>query len=237
MEFTQEQKNLFKRVELLSKINNKSHNEIECEYLVEQNSTIIEDAHYGSATIVSYGESGGNKMIDYDPYYYFIKEIVQDNDDVFLDPFYQFEDSWGRIIARYNTDTKILSFYSVINFYDYSEDYSDGVINFNDELKEVKKEIVGNTIRVNFDGGGDSGYVEDVCENEMGDQIDLPDLFSDVCYEILDKKYSGWEINEGSYGYITLNLSGNDFIKYSINININEVSDVDHKYKFYIDVK
>jgi hypothetical protein len=52
----------------------------------------------------------------------------------------------------------------------------------------------GNEIVVEYDGGGDSGYVQE--------DSNVPNIMETITYEILELFYSGWEINEGSKGTI-----------------------------------
>jgi len=61
---------------------------------------------------------------------------------------------------------------------------------FIDEIKDK----YGEEITVEYDGGGDSGYIQ---EDE-----NVPSIMNDISLEILDSYYSGWEINEGSNGNI-----------------------------------
>lgn len=67
-------------------------------------------------------------------------------------------------------------------------------------------EELGPHLEVTYDGGGDSGYIQD----EEG----IPAVFGEISFEILSAFYSGWEINEGSRGTITY-----DFINNKVSIN------------------
>lgn len=70
-----------------------------------------------------------------------------------------------------------------------------------DELLKMGFEDV---ITVYFNGGGDSGYVDDrFTYNETS--YNTPKVVDDVCYELLSN-FGGWEINEGSSGNITFNI-------------------------------
>jgi hypothetical protein len=61
------------------------------------------------------------------------------------------------------------------------------------EFIDEMKNKYGEEITVEYDGGGDSGYIR-----EDG----IPSILEDITYEILDAYHSGWEINEGSKGNI-----------------------------------
>lgn len=74
-----------------------------------------------------------------------------------------------------------------------------------DQLKSENPEAT--TFRVDYSGGGDSGYVEDYGYFDVGDSsAQLPGILEDY---ILNNLPGGWEINEGSAGYCIFNL--NDF--------------------------
>lgn len=36
--------------------------------------------------------------------------------------------------------------------------------------------------------------------------VTLDDMISGVCYDVLEERHGGWEINEGSHGYFTFNV-------------------------------
>ena len=44
---------------------------------------------------------------------------------------------------------------------------------------------------VAFDGGGDSGYIQDVDSENR----EVPKFILDILYEVLEENYGGWEIN------------------------------------------
>jgi hypothetical protein len=62
------------------------------------------------------------------------------------------------------------------------------------EFVEEIRSKYGNEIVVEYDGGGDSGYVQE--------DSNVPSVMENITYEILELFYSGWEINEGSKGTI-----------------------------------
>lgn len=71
-----------------------------------------------------------------------------------------------------------------------------------DELKSKNPEAT--TFRVDYSGGGDSGYVEDYGYFNVGSSsAQLPGILEDY---ILSNLPGGWEINEGSTGYCIFNL-------------------------------
>ena len=75
-----------------------------------------------------------------------------------------------------------------------------------------------NELSVDYYGGGDSGDLESWTSNEGTlTSYEIPDTVSNVFWRILEDSYSGWEINEGSKGVITINLIDDDKIVYNIN--------------------
>lgn len=64
------------------------------------------------------------------------------------------------------------------------------------------------TVRVKYDGCGDSGCIESTTFiNEAGEETATADLgmsdeaFEQFFYDLLEVRHGGWEINEGSYGH------------------------------------
>ncbi len=64
---------------------------------------------------------------------------------------------------------------------------------------------------ITYAGSNDEGYVEEVSgfiedgvELDVGH--DLQRELEEVAYDILESRYAGWEINEGSHGDITIDV-------------------------------
>lgn len=71
-----------------------------------------------------------------------------------------------------------------------------------DELKSENPEAT--TFRVDYSGGGDSGYIEDYGYFNVGSSsVLVPGTLEEY---ILNNLPGGWEINEGSAGYCIFNL-------------------------------
>jgi len=68
-----------------------------------------------------------------------------------------------------------------------------------------------------YSGGGDSGQVDEVeeliCEK---DKDDVEEIISQLCYEMLERHFGGWEIDSGSSGVFTLEMK-NKTITYELN--------------------
>jgi len=66
---------------------------------------------------------------------------------------------------------------------------------------------------VTFDGGGDSGYIQSIDSEDR----EVPEFILDILYEVLEERYGGWEINEGSAGEFEIDYKANTiFTKISI---------------------
>lgn len=101
-----------------------------------------------------------------------------------------------------------------------------------DALKAVEELFTylnGRDARVEFTGGGDSGYIEDDMTVD-GEQQDVPKPIEDLLYSILNGSHAGWENNEGSHGSWEFN-SGNKTIFFDFNYNTEEEQSVDLDYE------
>jgi hypothetical protein len=120
------------------------------------------------------------------------------------------------------TDNTIeICFWLKINDVQYhtSEDWiPDSAKNIVDTLSD-KCDIV----EIDFSGGGDSGYIEDVisCNNRTFNNL-ITREFEDFLYSMLSE-YGGWEINEGSQGKFEIDFKNNVVV---LQIGINSEDDV-----------
>lgn len=135
------------------------------------------------------------------------------------DEFYDGMSSWSNFDVYFDKTTMRIEGTNVIvygtedtgSYYEFG-DYIEGdsIYDHFIEIQKFLEEINSNGVRIDYNGSGDSGYVEDQyqSQNKKGD---VPAGIEDICYELLED-FGGWEINEGSQGNITLT-------KDSININ------------------
>ena len=77
--------------------------------------------------------------------------------------------------------------------------------NFINEMKNM----YGDKVILTYYGGGDDGWIEGNVVSD-GDSNELDSLLEDVAYRMLEKYYSGWEINEGSDGKIIFNFENKE---------------------------
>lgn len=77
-------------------------------------------------------------------------------------------------------------------------------LNEREELEEIVKEKNINVITAPYHGGGDSGYIENVfIKTKDGKKInDDNNKVENILYDELNNAFSGWEIDDGSYGEI-----------------------------------
>ena len=64
----------------------------------------------------------------------------------------------------------------------------------------------GSFCKLRYDGGGDSGWIENEIETENGITVDPDVNLETISYDLLELYYGGWEINEGSSGSINYNF-------------------------------
>ena len=101
------------------------------------------------------------------------------------------------------------------------------------ELKEIikyfceEKEMCRGNITWQFNGGGDSGYIETETgySDFFGSRISMTTQLEEMSYRMLEE-YGGWEINEGSLGEFVLDL---DLEEYTLNFNWNVETTVEHE--------
>ena len=90
-------------------------------------------------------------------------------------------------------------------------------------------------IRVDFNGGGDSGYIDEVgLINDGNDKYDLSAVWETKLYNILEQNHGGWEINEGSEGTFTID-NENQIIELDFRMNLEDSStgyEFKHQFEF-----
>ncbi len=78
--------------------------------------------------------------------------------------------------------------------------------NFSNFFKKLREE--GDfELEVQFEGGGDSGWIHDTGETRKHTDYDVPPSIMEIMYQMLEN-YPGWEINEGSQGDFTFESAG-----------------------------
>lgn len=97
-----------------------------------------------------------------------------------------------------------------------------------EQLREIKtKYSLTGTLVVEYNGSNDEGWVGDV---ELASSDARQDVENAV-YEILEQRYGGWEINEGSSGKVTIDFDKGTF-KVSHDENVMSTRNVKSNGKF-----
>ena len=231
-----EQKKLVKRASLLAKSYKPKRPEIAMRFQVEQGGGLEPDWNGSECSIEL---ESGSKDIDYEQFYDLIFEFVQDNMDVFFEPFnQQDDDSWGSIWCEFDYETKKLTFGHDVSYYESSFSFEEGKVKPDVAQKLINSKndsenLQGDVISMRFDGGGDSGSI-DGAENELGEEIDVPASFENFGYHILEKYFGGWENNQGGNGIVLLNFTEPGEVNWSIEMNMNYEEGFTDHYDFEV---
>ena len=90
------------------------------------------------------------------------------------------------------------------------------------DLLETMKDWLNNgisIIKVEFNGGGDSGYIDNFGYDEKNNNYPIPASMEDFLYNMLESNFGGWEINEGSQGQFEIYNNSSEII---LSIGVNE---------------
>lgn len=75
-----------------------------------------------------------------------------------------------------------------------------------DALQELGIE----SVKITYSGSGDEGYIDEIETTPETEAVqyrnDHYEEIENEAYSILENKWPGWEINEGSHGAITVNV-------------------------------
>jgi hypothetical protein len=181
-----------------------------------------------------------------------IKDKLPTNLNVFLNDFFHkcFEfatdnidydcDNYNRIDCYLNLKEKKITFdisTTIIKtedkYYEYNQDtLSESILS---NLEDFKNDGY-RKIRFDFNGSGDSGYIDSPGYSDDNNSVDLPASLEDFFYERLNNTQSGWEINEGSQGYFSVYPSENKIDLYfglnyedsvgESNVEVIDISDI-----------
>jgi len=124
--------------------------------------------------------------------------------------------------SYYDTDCQDNKFYLTDRFAD--PDEKKALIDYFDMMFEQGGFNEG---RIDFHGGGDSGWIEDILYLD-GVNEKAPENILDLCYDLLQRNYGGWEINEGSQGSFHLDFDEKT-ITLDICLNFEDMAEVTTK--------
>ena len=186
-----------------------------------------------------YYEGDSHPALYYDPYLgrSDVKELKSGILKQFLESLYEliqedildlFEDELDKYDSFHSS-----SFYVDLNFETKKLDLSCSVTVIDSEYSthefevtdtnviESMRELFDNgneKIKVDFSGGGDSGYIESIGYTSDDNQIDIPATIEDELYRVLENVQSGWEINEGSQGNFLIDCAATKiYLEFGLN--------------------
>lgn len=166
---------------------------------------------------------------------YIIELYDEYSDTIYSDSFYNVHNDhneWYTIYVDINVPKKRITFTSEITVYESEAtgtgyDFEDGDNQeWQDKVNEYLDSNNTNSIRIEYNGSGDSGELESSYNNETNQMVDLDGEIEDICYEILNSEFGGWEINEGSSGEILIKREG-IYIDHNWNTEERIASDLD----------
>jgi hypothetical protein len=68
------------------------------------------------------------------------------------------------------------------------------------DIAEALRKLGVETVTAPYDGYGDSGQIEDPEFGGAAVPNDVQRAVTDLFYDVLEERFSGWETNEGSFG-------------------------------------
>jgi hypothetical protein len=172
-----------------------------------------------------------NKLFDFlDNFFDSIKDEV-------LDSLEASDESRATVSCEYSTRDKTFTIDESIQTMGYES--------YNQEFEIDEKELLEDMVQwkeegklkisVDFNGGGDSGYIDEVgLINDGNDKYDLSAVWETKLYDILEKNHGGWEINEGSEGTFIID-NENQSIELDFRMNVEESStgyEFKHQFEF-----
>ena len=166
---------------------------------------------------------------------YIIDLFDEYSETIYSDSFYGIDSDHSEsynAIVEINVPKKRITFRTDITVYDSEStgtgyEFEDGDHkDWQDKVNEYLDSNNTNSIRIEYNGSGDSGELDNSYNNETNQIIDLDGEIEDICYEILNSEFSGWEINEGSSGEVLIQRDG-IYIDHNWNTEENITSDLD----------
>jgi len=99
-------------------------------------------------------------------------------------------------------------------------------------VEELFNYLNGRDAKVDFNGGGDDGYIEDDMWIDS-ERVDIPKPIEELLYSMLNGNYSGWENNEGAQGSWEFNSSDKTiFFDFNYLTEEEENVNIDYEIKF-----
>lgn len=131
-----------------------------------------------------------------------ISRVINNIDDFDEPDIYEISQVKSEIIF----DCSLKKIAILLTYYFYDQEDTSDIYEEEPEIVERLESLGVNkgqsTIQVNYNGGGDSGWLEGIFDNG----VQVPHFFEDWCYNKLNRDFSGWEIDGGSQGYFVVNF-------------------------------
>lgn len=106
---------------------------------------------------------------------------------------------------------------------------SDGDENLIEIFNDLLKDGVIGKWKVDFNGSGDSGYIDDnMTSLQKSDAREISESLNEYLYDFLESRHGGWEINEGSYGFFIIDID-----KKTIELDYTEMENVNDEITIY----
>ncbi len=106
---------------------------------------------------------------------------------------------------------------------------SDGDENLIEIFNDLLKDGVIGKWRVDFNGSGDSGYIDDnMTSLQKSDAREISESLNEYLYDFLESRHHGWEEQTGSYGFFIIDID-----KKTIELDYTEMEDVNDEITIY----
>jgi hypothetical protein len=169
-------------------------------------------------------EQGGSQLKGYDKINnlmeYFGKEFANEVMD------YMDDSGYAELNILIDCIEKEITFDVQVQVTNTTDEYYEEDIENVDDLEELVSYMAKNdykTANVSFNGGGDSGDIDDTIYFDNGrSRVGDFGKLEDYLYDMLQNALPGWEINDGSQGTFTIDL-GEGTIGLALGINSTEM--------------
>jgi hypothetical protein len=136
----------------------------------------------------------------------FVKMFIPDiTEIIYKDYDYDYISRWFTFDIKIIGNSMII--YKIhITMYDTEQTYDEYNVDeekWKDKIIEFLDENDLEEITVTYNGGADDGYIDNNYSSIKGEG-EISSELENVCYDLLETSFAGWEINEGSSGEITI---------------------------------
>ena len=165
-------------------------------------------------------EEGGSEIRGYEKINNLMEYFGKEFTDKVMD--YMYDSGYAQLHILIDCIEKEITFDVQVQVTNTQDEYYEEDIEDVDDLESIVTYMTKNdykTATINFNGGGDEGYIADTIyfsngRNRVGDFGKLEDYL----YDMLEGTLPGWEINDGSQGTFTIDLEeGTIGLKLGIN--------------------